>query len=361
MALTTECPFCHDLLGENDFLPGSGAICPRCKQPVPLTALIRPAAAGVRKAGPKLPVRPTPPTDQDRDADDETDDEEGEFEVHDPRTGWTWPTIDLMTAAAFLAGCAAILFAAIPNLIFLAKPLGLLGLLVGLVGSAAPPLRKRPPLRKPSHVGFPLGASAFCLFVLLFVGNQPRVEPPLPFAAIPLSDKGMTAHKAIMEDDWVDASASAVRHHDLRIDVVSVTIGGVEVEDQGKTTLTPEKHLVIRVRASYETPRYTRIPYEPWVDKGGSPSKHPPILTDTAKHSYAQDTFAPNLTIVGRDKSFFITPGHQVKEVLIFPAPTELPEFLHLELPADAFGMKGVIRFHIPKSMIQVSKPETLP
>jgi hypothetical protein len=346
------------MLGANDFLPLVGAVCPRCGKRIELSDLERPLAG-------RSPPTPEPgqtltaaQTEKNNKLDeaaplpDDEDFEENEPQYRGSRAGWR---LDVLPVGAFVAGSLAVMLASIPTLVFLSKPLSLLGLVLALLSSLVPPLRKH------SYVAFPLAIAVFCLVTWSLVGNKPRVTGPPPMVSIPFDKGGMIADEPIKEGDWVDASSNAVRLHDLRIQVEGITIGGVKVEVGDKKGFTQKKHLVIKLRASYEGTRPLRTPYESWVDLAGSPSKNRPILTDNLKNTYVQDTFEPSVKVVGRDKSRFVTGGHQVHDILVFPEPGPGMEFLRLELSGAAFGMKDQFRLHIPRAMIKASETGTLP
>lgn len=163
----------------------------------------------------------------------------------------------------------------------------------------------------------------------------------------------MTAHQAVGEDDWVDASANAVKRGDVRVEIVSAWIGPVDLKRKSSTTASAERYLTIRLRASYEGVIFQQTPYQPWADRADSPSKHSPTLTDNHSRIYAQKTFDADWKVIGRADGDALNPGHQVKEVLVYAVPARDVEHLRLMLPASAFGLAGAFRFHIPRSMIR--------
>ncbi len=59
---------------------------------------------------------------------------------------------------------------------------------------------------------------------------------------------------------------------------------------------------------------------------------------------------------MGRADVDLLNPGHQVKEVLVFPVPPADVEYLRLTLPASAFGLSGEFRFQVSRGMIQAPK-----
>jgi hypothetical protein len=255
--------------------------------------------------------------------------------------------VDFGSALAFLCFSVALLFTSFYSLGPYIKPLAGLGLLSGLLGGVVPALWRK------KNAILPLFMVILCLLGLLFLGSWPSFSPPSPtLLRIPLKQNGMAAYQPVGEEDWVDASANALKRGDVRVEIVSAQIGPVELKTKSSTRRSAERFLTIRLRVSYEGIVFQQTPYEPWADLVDSPSKHPPTLTDDQGRTYAQKTFAPNWKVVGRADSDALNPGHQVKEVLVYPVPSGNVGYLRLMLPASAFGLAGVFRFQIPRSMI---------
>jgi hypothetical protein len=259
--------------------------------------------------------------------------------------------LDLGTAAAFCCGCVALFLDSLPALRFLSKPLAGLGLAIGLLACAASLLGRR------TSVVFPIVASVLCLIPLLFVEGEPGSVPQQPtpsLVAVPAQNGDMPPTQPIKEDDWVDASVSAVQRQGLRVQVIAVWAGKVELTKQGQRGFSPDKYLAIRLFVSIRGLGSGPIPYESWADSAGQPSKHQPTLLDNLNRTYEQKTIAPPWKLAGRADKDLLTIGHQVKDVLIFPVPSGNVEYLRLTLPASAFGRSGEFRFQIPRKMIQV-------
>jgi hypothetical protein len=256
--------------------------------------------------------------------------------------------LDVASAAALLCGSVALLFVSIPEWDWLIKPLSGAGLLLGLLAGALPAVRKG------DSVAPSLVVSVLCLLVLLFAGSWPTApDPPPPMAAVPLQRKGMASHQPVDADNWVDAATNAVQKEDVRVQVVSARIGRVDLKNRSGVVPSSDRYLVIRLRVSYMGIVFQQTPYEPWADRADSPSKHPPILTDNTDRVYDQKVFDSGRKVVGRAEVDALTPGHQVKEVLIFPIPPGDVKYLRLKLPASAFGLTGEFRFQIPRGMTQ--------
>jgi hypothetical protein len=257
-------------------------------------------------------------------------------------------SLDLGSALALVCFGLSLSFVSFYELEAFIKPIAGLGLLAGLLCGVLPALWRR------GNVVVPFLTSILCLLVLLLAGRWPGAVSSAPsHTIISLKQGGMAARQAAGAGDWVDASANALKHGDVRVDIVSVQIGPVDLKQKSSTAASPERYLTIRVRASYEGVIFQQTPYEPWADRAESPSKDPPTLTDNQGRTYTQKTFDAGRKVVGRTDGDALNPGHQVKEVLVYPIPARGVEHLRLILPASAFGLTGEFRFQIPRSMIR--------
>ncbi len=81
-------------------------------------------------------------------------------------------------------------------------------------------------------------------------------------------------------------------------------------------------------------------------------SESKPGLEDNFGNHYRQMTFGLGSTVDGQAENQSIYPGKAISDVLVFEAPIEKAKYLHLELPATAFGGTGKVRFEIPAEMI---------
>jgi hypothetical protein len=258
------------------------------------------------------------------------------------------------TLLAFAAGSVGLLCASIPGVSLLAKPLSVIGLLVAIGTALA--------MARSAKVAVPAAVAVLCLLVVLFAGEWPwsrRSPPPPPprlmAAVIPLGAGNPLPERALDPDEWVNAAENAIRRHDLRVQLVSATIGPVDLKRDDKTSQSKTKHLVFQLAVVCDGQRAPTLEYEPWADQRSEPSPNPPVLTDQNGGVVTQDTFDPAMKIVGRaDKRLFQT-GSQVREVLAYPAPRGEVRSYHLELPGSAYNLPGTFRFHIPRSMFQVA------
>jgi hypothetical protein len=303
-----DCEVCSDLSQAPDLVPGQGTTCPGCGRRVVVPAVARPRG------------------------------------------------LDTATATALMCGSIALLLASIPPLNLVTKPLAGLGLLIGLGAGLVPAWKNQKP------VALPIAVCALCLVALAFAGRLPFSRAPSLSSSVAVAlhpnPKSMAGHPPVADDAWVNASDNAMQTNGLRVQVVSVRVGNAELKDQQKKKVaSPEKYLLIQVRASYHGGALQHLFYDPWADFPGAPSKHPPTLTDAAQRAYAQITFDASRTVVGRvDRGAnqgFLAPGEMLDEILVFPAAAAQPEYLRLLLPAGAFGVPGEVRLQIPRHMIK--------
>jgi len=345
-----DCPHCKDNTQVEGLLPGEETTCFWCgKKMINASrpnSQARPASPGNLKtlsstspAISRLPV--TQPT-----TDDGPEMEEGSFLNR-------LFNLDPVSAAALFCGCLALLFASLPYLTFLTKPLSALGLLIGIVGCLLPALRKQSDLLLPGVI------SALCLFVLLFVGSWPKglPSPPPALASVPLNREKGTGQN-IVEGSWVDASTHAIHHHDLIAKIINVRIEPVEMKSESQKMVTNEKYMVIRLFVGMKGILIKHVPYEPWADSAKGPSRHQPVLTDDQDRSYPQKTFPAEWKIgnASDEEPIFLIPGESFMEILVFPVPPAGMEYMRLKLPAAALGQAGDFQFQIPRTLVENAK-----
>src|SRR2546423_478702 len=115
-----ECPFCNDLLGPNDFLPGQGAICPRCGNRIATPVWTRPPVPPLPPASALPSPAPAPRKNQDREPPVAIDRESDDEDAVEPRRSLVAQLrhLDGGTLAALVVGSLALLVASLPALSF---------------------------------------------------------------------------------------------------------------------------------------------------------------------------------------------------------------------------------------------------
>ncbi len=194
--------------------------------------------------------------------------------------------------------------------------------------------------------------------VLGLVGrwSNPAPAAPAPLVAVSINrEEGR--RQPLGDDEWTDASAQAVSLHDLRVQVISARLENVLLNKQGSDHLTPDKYLVLQLRVSFEGVVFKQFKYERWADSPGSPSKHPPLLSDDENNAFAQANFGPDTSVAGiATPADYIVYGRPLTEVLVFTAPSNAVDSWQLTLPAGAFGLTGAYKFRIPRSMVEIAQ-----
>jgi hypothetical protein len=77
-------------------------------------------------------------------------------------------------------------------------------------------------------------------------------------------------------------------------------------------------------------------------------------LRDNFGNGYRRIDFGLTAYPVGSvERSESIYYNKPITDVLVFERPIDTFEYLELELPAQNFGSQGLLRFRIPKNMVQ--------
>jgi hypothetical protein len=361
---TVECPTCGDLLGTKDFIPNKGAICPRCgtmvefavlRQAMIAAAAATPATMPDGEATQAPPPQPLPQEPGPLDPDYLDKDQQ-----RTPPRQWV-QQLGVGVILAFTAFSVSLLLASIGPLAMLSKPLSGLGLLIAIGALLTLP--------HSSNVPAGLTVAFLCLLALIFIGPWPRWSspqrpmPPLAAIAIEESKVGMVPDRLDVTDDmWLDAAAYAIRRKDLRVQVMGAMLGDVPFQiTDPKVTAPKGPYLVIYLAVLCDSMRARDLTYVPWASTQQSRSEHPPTLIDDKDRTYAQDTFDPSLKVGGRGQRQFVTLGTQFREVLVYPGEAASAEYLHLELPAAAYGGEGTFRFELQRRMIKAAPQPTPP
>lgn len=153
-----------------------------------------------------------------------------------------------------------------------------------------------------------------------------------------------------VDQEWPDATTSAVEQDNIQVRVVGVTIDFVQGKSFGDFK-SQEKLLKIElVIENKHTNR--KISFEGWGSSSTFLADDAPHVSDNFGNAYKRISFGLGSRIDGQASSESIYPGKQAKDLLVFEAPVENVDYLRLELPATNFGGTGKLRLQIPKTMI---------
>jgi hypothetical protein len=155
------------------------------------------------------------------------------------------------------------------------------------------------------------------------------------------------------EPEWVDASRFAVQQGALQIRVARVVIGPVPLKTLTGDSISQDDLLMIKLELLNTNPT-KKVDYQTWSGRDISLDRDFATLEDNFGNSYKRISFGLASYPVGAvERSESIYPNKVVTDVLVFEVPLQTIDYLRLELPATNFGGTGMLRFQIPKTMIQ--------
>jgi hypothetical protein len=362
MPFIAECLFCGHQLRAPDDAAGMSATCPKCGNSFTLAAMARGSSRGPLGLNLKAPkkldaplsemkVPPTPkvlatpaqttsiskpPPEVYVNPALKTQQLPPLVSVPGPPTSpppdaWLHP----FGVGSFFLGSIALLWPQFGFLQFLAIPLSIAGLFLGLLGIV---VYLEAPKKRLLLPGIGATVSGAVLLVVLF---WPDVLDPNYRRYGAVADVTPSG-----SDEWVDVSRNPVSAGDVRLYVTRAFIQEVELKNtQGKTT-GRKKYLRLNVRLS-NAGGARKINYESWNAPG-----HTGVLSDNKDHVYPVPALPAGTQVPGQVHSASLLPGKFATDVLLFEPPGEQITYLRLELPASALRGRGHLRLHIPSSMI---------
>jgi hypothetical protein len=264
-----------------------------------------------------------------------------------PPVGPHW--IDPVGFVALVAGGAALWCSSTARLSGFVIPLSVVAALVGLAGLLLAPGRVR--LLIPV-TGTALGGLVFLIAVfspdllgpVYRFSRQRDTTDPTAVRVVPLPGKG---NEAIPTDpEWVDASRAALQQGRMRVQVIGATIVSGKAKSSAETKGPTEPSLLLRLRTQ-------RVQSGSELAEKSPPRREPlrPRLTDGTGKAYQQRDSQEVGATNPRKEGLF--PVAYQDEVFVFEAPAEGLGSLRLEIPADAWGGKGALRFTIPSALIR--------
>jgi hypothetical protein len=263
--------------------------------------------------------------------------------------------------ASLLLASAALLTASIPYLRMLALPLSGLGVVLSAVAMISALGSRDYLARRKRGLALPLAGGVASLTVFLLTGfwlNQfsalfasLRKSPTFEQKTVPLRTQANRSESRHLEAGWVDASQEAVQFGDVRVKLVSATIGPAELKLPKGKKPPKEKYLIVKVRVSNAGAERV-VQFRSWYEAAVRGEQAAAVLQDNQGKTYPMKVFPPDVEVVGRVTQATLPPGKKVEDLLIFEwRPTQV-EFLRLELPASVFGSSGAVRMQIPGSVM---------
>jgi hypothetical protein len=338
MAFLAECLFCKGKVRVSDRALGQSIACPRCGSSFTLAPMANPP--------PEVHLRKAPAGAAGPSTDAKSAPQPAPKRVKKPRPPRPRLAAAVGTVSLVLVGAGAVC-AVFPRLRPAAFALG-----IAAVGGGASALSVAPQRR--SRLG--MAALLLSLPVLLFavfgpallapwlepnrrptsLSGPPRAGPVLPFT--------FAGKLAPRTSEWFDAHTFAAQQGGLRVRVLSAV-----VKPAFSTKASKEQPLFLHVQLSL-----SNLMAEEYIAYAGwGPGKTAAVLRDDTGKQYKVQP-APT-----GGRLLVIEPQDSLGDTLLFEPPTEPVEYLRLELPAAAVNGEGVLRFEIPKEMIELPPKPT--
>ncbi len=174
-------------------------------------------------------------------------------------------------------------------------------------------------------------------------GKTPGPAPPAP----PTDPGGDPP--PVADTKWYDASTETITRDDVRVKILSARLGRVQcTQPTGRTARSSSDNLQITVEIENAHPEKAKS-YQGWCTLGATLR-----TTDNRSRQYAQWSPPGEATVNGQIQEGSIAPAESIEDLLAFRAPEidEKLKYVRLELPAEAFGGQGTLRFEIPADWI---------
>jgi hypothetical protein len=267
--------------------------------------------------------------------------------------------------AALILGIAACFTCWIPFVGLLSIPLSMIGLLLGLIGIIVAGISKK------TGFSYPISGIIICFFAVLIALSSTKGCS----TAIKESDQKKKSTKQVVIDapsrphvapqkettesnpelkstiEWANA-ANAVRQGDVKIQILNVRVGKVELESiMGSSQKSTADLLSIEIEVT-NLSQAKKIDFTTWRGGDFTLGADCASLKDENENNYKRITFGAS-TPVGSIERESIYPQKAIRDVLIFEVPVDAAKTLRIEMPADNFGGEGKIRFEIPTETIR--------
>jgi hypothetical protein len=234
-------------------------------------------------------------------------------------------------------------------------PLAVVGTLLGLAGLVLVLLDDR------RRLVIPIAGAAVPVVVLFTALFFPMLLGPTFLASRTKDSTDLTTIRVIplrgsdssipVDPDWVDASKASLQQGQLNIQVMSVSI---RREEEAKSPSgkkgAPVEHCYVRVRTQAVVASSEFSAKLPQA-QSSSPEAAGILLTDSADKVY-QLQGVQEVEPVDKQRKGSAFPVSFHDHVFMFDAPAARPNYMRLEIAADAWGGNAAFRFTIPASLI---------
>jgi hypothetical protein len=155
-------------------------------------------------------------------------------------------------------------------------------------------------------------------------------------------------------DKWAPAD-KGVRQGDVEVRVISAQVAPVPLREEfggdRETSKEPQLMLTVQIKNTSDS---KKIDYRSWAGRDVSFERDYATIHDNFDNNYKRITFGFSSRVVGQTTVESIYPGRSLNDVLVFEPPISKAEYLNLELPAENFSGKGMLRLRVPAKMIKL-------
>lgn len=370
MAIFVACSTCGSKLKAPDSAAGRKTKCPKCGTAVIVPSSVQKAPEPVRAEPLPQPVRRVEPPalrPKPQPAPAPVPDEDDfNFEPSSHRRPSAAAAVSNTiivhqpSRAAHSLGISALVIGVLSFFVCWMPILGIavssLGLLLGLGGLVLAVVRRG------SGVGFALAGTGLsvlslviCLVWTFVLSSAIKAVDDAVAKVGRTNQREVSDSKPATKSEpvWADARKGAVRQGDLQIQVTQVTVGQVPLKTITGKSSSKDNLLMVKLELLNTNPT-KKVDYHTWSGKDISFDRDFATLKDNFDNTYKRISFGLGSYPVGAvERSESIYPNKSVTDVLVFEVPLDTIEYLRLELPAENFGGTGMLRFQIPKAMIQ--------
>jgi hypothetical protein len=260
---------------------------------------------------------------------------------------------DRLGMGALLSCGTALLCAWIPKLCGLVIPLSVAGAIVGLSALVLELYAAQ------KRLFLPFVGTAGSAVMLLAASIFPGFLGPVYMASRAKGDGNATVIRAVpiagsrasLDPEWVDATKAS-----LQLGQINVQVTGVAIRRAGATKISSGKRIApgeycfvqLRTQGVVAASEFSaKLPQtQSSLDEVGRLK-----LTGSADKNYEFHGVL-EVEAVDRQRERRAFPVSFQDHVLVFEAPAAEPNYLRLEIAAEAWGGKGAFRFTLPGSMI---------
>jgi len=274
--------------------------------------------------------------------------------------------------ASLVLGIVAFLFCWIPLLGIVSTPLSALGLVLAIAGFLVALFRRGTGIGYPIAGGLTSGLALFIAISMTMATseairhvanvtsedratNQEVIRPSgrAPTGGAAAAGPKQSPGAARTEVSWAPGT-ERVRQGDVQVRVVSVRVGRIILEDTIRADTFESSQPYLRVVLEVKNASQSRkLDFTTWMGGDFSISRDFASVRDNHDNIYKRIDFGFSTHAQGHVESDSLYPGKSLYDVLVFEPPISDIDYLRLELPAKNFGGEGMIRFEIPKTMIE--------